>query len=150
MAAGAWKVFNQIKVRALDGGNLLDGDVKLLVLDNTAEPTHALTSTATAAVANNLASNFTASTNTDTYTSAEVLTTPTGNNIRLDITATSVFTATATVTVGYLVLAEATDGDLIAWCDIDTATTAGTSITAGNTLTVSYPTSGVFLLNGAT
>lgn len=151
MAAGAWKFFTTLKSRAMNGTVDVEAkQIKLLVLDNTAAPTAGLLSTATAAIANNLASNFAGGTNTDTYATSETLLTATGQNYRFDISATSVFTATTgDATVGYLVLAEATDGQLLAWCDINTATTAGTSITAGNTLTVSYPTSGVWLVSGA-
>ncbi len=151
MAAGTWILYNTFKQRLLAGTANMDKAVKLKLVTTSYTPSLAHLSLTTSAIATNGVANSNPSSGEDTFTSGEVSLTATGNNYRLDCSATSVFTATGgTMAVGYLIIGEATDDQLVAYCDADTATTAAVDVTAGNTFTVTFPTSGIALLSGAT
>ena len=149
MAAGSWIVFNGAKLDLLDGSANYDGDVRIRL--HTASWTPSLSATSIASTT--WAANTNPANALDTYASGETSLTATGNNYRFDITATSVWTATGgSIIAKYASLQfHPTDGgELIAYCDLATGVATGVTVTSGNTLTISYPATGVFKISGAT
>ena len=152
MAAGTWKVYNTVKNKLDSAGNSFDADpCKIQLVTSSYTPSLAHLDLSTTTIASNKAANTNPASGVDTFTSGETLWTATGNNYRFDISATSVWTATGgSIVAKYAILANATNNDLYAYVDLATETASGVTVTTGNTLTISFPTSGVFLFNGAT
>lgn len=151
MAAGTWKVYNTFKQRALNAAADLEKAIKIQLVTSTYTPSFAHLSLTTTTIASNKAANTNPASGVDTYTSGEAALVATGNNYRFDIAATSVWTATGgSIVAKWAIIGEATDNQLIAYVDLATGTASGVTVTAGNTLTISFPTSGIFLLSGAT
>lgn len=153
MAAGTWKIYNTFKQRALNAAADLEKSIKIQLVTSSYTPSFAHLLLTTTTIASNKAANCSATTPSglDTYTSGEASLVATNNDYRFDIAATSVFTATGgSIVAKYAILAEATDNQLIGYVDLATGTASGVTVTAGNTLTISFPTSGIFLLSGGT
>lgn len=152
MAAGTWVLYNTAKQRSLDGTLDVNAkQIKIQLVTSTYTPSLAHLSLTTTTIASNKAANTNPASGLDTYTTGESSLVATGNNYRWDISATSVWTATGgSIVAKYAILAEATDNQLVGYCDLATGTASGVTVTSGNTLTISFPTSGVLLLSGAT
>lgn len=151
MAAGSWIAYNTFKSRAFSGTANVDKAVKIKLVTSSYTPSLAHLALTTTTISSNAAANTGWTSSVDTFTSGEMSLVATGNNYRLDCSATSQATATGgSIVAKYAVLAEATDNQLVAYCDLNTSTSVGVTVTSGNTLTINFPTSGLFLLNGAT
>lgn len=152
MAASSWRVYNSHKSDLLNAAQDVVGKalkIEIVTASYVEDLTNTLFTTGDITTAAAQVSN--ASSDTYTFASGAAQLIATGNHQRLDIASSAVFNAVGgTMDPGFAILGTATDNQLIAYCDLNTGTTAGLSITSGNSLTISFPTSGVYLFNSAT
>ena len=150
MAAGDWILYTSFKEYMADGTIDLDTNTfKIRILDGYT-PSLAHDALATAAVATAPAANG-ASPGAD-FTLTGVTWAATGTSMRFDSSATASWTATGgSITGSHAVLYDdtSTTDKLVGYVDLATGAT-GVTVTAGNALSISFPTSGIFTLGGAT
>lgn len=152
MAAGDWILYTAFKERALDGTIDLDNHTfKIRIVDGyTPSLTHQ--NLATAAIATAPAANGASAGNDFTLTG--VTWAATGTTMRFDSSATATWTATGgSITGSHAIIYDDTPTSpadpLVGYVDLATGAT-GVTVTVGNTLSISFPTSGIFTLGGAT
>jgi hypothetical protein len=164
MAVGKWVVTRKAKEYLMDGTIDLDATAtnswKVVLLasgfsTNAATAIRAVDLFATALVATDLAAN--ASTGANEYFTATAGSWPnaSGDTMRFIPGGTVSWTATGgTLAPAWAVLyndAQTSPVDpVVAFCDLVTEGVGSLSITVGNTLQISLPTSGLFTLTGAT
>jgi len=145
MAASAWVVYDQFKLKLgkkIMSLNAVDTINMALYLSTSNVGSESLATATYAAATNEVATNY-------GYTQTGVICAATWTNLAGTETfnvANAVWNASGgSITARFAVLYDATTGDLIAYCLLD-STPADVTVTTGNSLTVAINASGVFTL----